>query len=116
MALPPRRPPRFPRQRNIDSPLEVEWSAVEIFCPFDLDENAESFLLGVAILLGLNQARPNLFVDCAGRVDRRGSVEAGDAALGQHTGVAKGRFSEEHGDLRSVFQILVGCALPPLPQ
>src|SRR5690606_34179079 len=84
-ALSHRRHPRPPCCARSWSGLERV--PVQILGALDLDEDAEALLLGIAILLGLDQALPDLVIDLAGLVDLGGTVEACDAALGQYAGL-----------------------------
>jgi hypothetical protein len=72
--------------RRVDRVLRrsiLERFAVQPFRPFDRDENGEALLLGVAVLLRLDEALPHLLVDRSRLMDRRRAVEPGDAAFRQ---------------------------------
>src|SRR5439155_27259619 len=91
-------------------------SAVQVFRPFNRDENPETLLFRIAILLRLDEAFPDLLVNGSGLVNRGGAIEARNAALRQHSGLPQLRFPEEHRDLRSILQVRVRRALAPFPQ
>src|SRR5215831_2949394 len=96
--------------------FQFERSAIEVFRSLDFNENAETFLFGVAVFFGLNKTIPNLFVYRSGFMKLGDTVEAGDATLWQNAGLPQFGFPEEDSDLASVFQALAGCAFAALPQ
>ena len=96
--------------------FQFERSAIEVFRSLDFNENAETFLFGIAVFFGLNKTIPNLFVYRSGFMKLGCPVEAGDAAFGKNAGVPQFGFPEEDGDLASVFQALARCAFAALPQ
>src|SRR5207302_10354818 len=85
--------------------------AVEILGALDLDEDREALLVRVALLLGLDEAPPDLLVRRARLVDLGGAVEARDAILGQHAGLAKLGFSQEDRHPGLVTQVAARRAL-----
>src|SRR5262249_8068668 len=90
---------------------ERQRRAGQILGAIDLDQDAVSFLVRIAVLLGLDQATPYFLVHRARLVDLRGAVEARDPALRQHAGLAQLGLAQEHGDLGAVTQVGVGRAL-----
>src|SRR5437867_7363683 len=89
---------------------------VQVFGALHLDEDREAFLVRVAILLGLHEAPPDLFVRRARPVDLRCPVEPRDTALGQHAGLAQLGLAKEHGHLAVLHEVGVRRALASLPQ
>ena len=70
-----------------------------------LMSTAKPFLSGSRSFLGLHEPAPDLFVCRAGLVNLRGAVEAGDAALRQHAGLAQLWLSQKHRDLALVLEV-----------
>src|SRR5262245_49122163 len=93
---------------------EIERLAVQVLGSLQLDEDAEPSLVGVALLLGLHEASPDLLVRAPGPVNRRGAVEAGDSPLGQDPGLTELGLPQEHGHLGAVLEVGVRRALAAL--
>src|SRR4051794_20672481 len=99
-ALHPRYTPR--------GSVELQRFAVEILGSLDLNQHGEPGLVGIAVLLRLDQTLPYLLVDRSGSVDLGTPVEAGDPALRQNPLLPQLRLAEEHGEPRAVGQIGAG--------
>src|SRR5207244_8535311 len=63
--------------------VERERCSVQLFGPLDLDQDRMSLLLRTAVLFGLDEPPPHLFVNGPRPVDLRPAVEAGNPALRQ---------------------------------
>src|SRR5262249_42596868 len=88
----------------------------QILGPLNLDQNPETLLLRIALLLRLDQPLPDLLVDRPRLVELRGPVEARDAAAGQQARLAQRRLAEIDRDLAAVREIAGGRALAALPE
>ena len=75
--------------------IPLQRRAVQFFRPFHLDQHGKPLLLGVAILLRLNQPAPHLLIHRSGLDDLRGAVEPRDAALRQHAVGTQLRMAED---------------------
>jgi Dienelactone hydrolase family len=61
--------------------IELQRSAVQLFGSLDLDQHRMPLLLRVAVLFGLDQPTPHLFIYRSRAVDLRPAVKSGDATL-----------------------------------
>jgi hypothetical protein len=61
--------------------IELQRSAVQLFGSLDLDQHSMPLLLRVAVLFGLDQPTPHLFIYRSRAVDLRPAVKSGDATL-----------------------------------
>ena len=103
------RPPSGDPARRYSS---VSGFPPEILGALHLDQHAKALLVRIAVLLGLDQALPDLVVDRPGLVDARRAVEARDAAGRQQSELAQLDLAQEHRDLGAVGQVRVGRAVP----
>src|SRR5438874_4467525 len=104
------------RRRRSEHASKLERLAVQVFGALDADQHRVAFLLRIALLLGRDQALPDLVVDRPGLVHFRRAVEARDAALGQQARFAQRGLAHEDGDLGAVVELRVGRAFAALPE
>src|SRR4051812_37667989 len=88
--------------------VQFKRRAVEFLGPLYLDQHGEAFLVGVAVLFGLDQAGPDRLIDRAGLVDLGGAVKAGNAAFGQDAVGAKLGLAEVDRHFGPVGQVVGG--------
>ena len=96
--------------------FQIERMPIQVFGAFDFHEDTEAFPFGIAILLGLDDTRPDCIPDRARLVKRGNTVEPGDSSLRQQAGLPEFGLPEKDGDFRTVLQICVGCPFTPFPK
>src|SRR5216683_6092909 len=96
--------------------LEGQRLTGQILGAIDGNQHRVALFFRVAILFGLDQPSPDLFIDRPGFVYFRGAVEARDAATRQYTLLAQRWLAEIDRQLGAVLHVVGGAAASTLPQ